>query len=98
MLSSEIPSEKAFRGSDPDPKALRKGSNPIPATSQESLIYKGLRASPVVRLGHLWTTQCLLDLALGRFDLGRTAWVAALVHAASIARRSRSSESGIRSP
>lgn len=28
MLSSEIPSEMAFRGIDPDPKALRKGSNP----------------------------------------------------------------------
>jgi hypothetical protein len=38
MLSSEIPSEKAFRGIASGRKALRKGSNPTPATLRISLI------------------------------------------------------------
>ena len=35
MPSSEIPSEKAFRGIAPSRKVLRRGSNPTPATIGE---------------------------------------------------------------
>ena len=51
MPSSKIPSEKAFLGIAPSRKALRRGSNPTPATTRSTGCDKAILRLVILILG-----------------------------------------------